>query len=227
MHSKSTSYYVSYSIQLKNNETSDRFYIFTMKKVIHLLTNIIIFCTLLSTINGALNLFYPSFFTETNCSDNRSWTIWFNINKSNNSIGSDSEDTSLIISQNPKTMCSIPTGIHAQSINYRTGSWKYGWRWAQTTDIVAFVSFYSIEPIGVDFQVRYCCPKEMLIETTTTATTMPMPLDNLTCGKQKVSLRSNLTSRIFSRTSATIANSWPWVSQLKTKSILLNIYLLI
>jgi hypothetical protein len=101
-------------------------------------------------------------------------------------------------------------GIHAQSINYRTGSSKYGWRWARATDIVAFVSFYSTEPIGVDFQVRYCCLKEMIIETTTTVT-IPMSLDNLTCGKQEIPLRSNLTARIFGGTNAN-ANSWPWAS---------------
>jgi len=89
--------------------------------------------------------------------------MWFNSGKPNNSTTGDSEDTALIISQNLNTMCSVPMGIHAQSINYRTGSWKYGWRWAQATDIVAFVSFYSTQPIGVDFQVRYCCLKEMII----------------------------------------------------------------
>jgi hypothetical protein len=171
---------------------------------------IILFCTLFDNVNSALNLYYPSFFTEANCSGNRSWTIWFNIGKPNNSTTGDNENTALIISQNLNTMCSVPMGIHAQSINYRTGSSKYGWRWARATDIVAFVSFYSTEPIGVDFQVRYCCLKEMIIETTTTVT-IPMSLDNLTCGKQEIPLRSNLTARIFGGTNAN-ANSWPWAS---------------
>jgi hypothetical protein len=176
-----------------------------MEKIVFISTIIIVFCALFGNINSALNLFYPSFFTEANCSGNRSWTIWFNIGKPNNSTIGDNENTALIISQN------VPMGIHAQSINYRSGSWKYGWRWAQVTDIVAFVSFYSTEPIGVDFQIRYCCPKEMIIEVTTTTTTTPIPLDNLTCGKQEIPPRSNLSTRISGGTSA-IANSWPWVS---------------
>jgi hypothetical protein len=183
-----------------------------MEKIVFVPSIIIVFCILFGNVNGALNLFYPSFFTEANCSGNRSWTTWFNIGKPTNSTTGDSENTALIISKNPKTMCSVPMGIHAQSMNYQIGSWKYGWRWAQATDIVAFVSFYSTEPVGVDFQVRYCCPKEMIIETKTTTTTTPMPLDNLTCGKQEVSPRSNLTPRFFGETSA-IANSWSWVSQ--------------
>ena len=182
-----------------------------MEKVTFTLTIIIIFCTLLNNVNSALNLFYPSFFTEANCSGNRLWTIWFNTGKPNTSTIGDNEDTALILSQNPKTMCGIPSGIHAQSINYRSGTWKYGWRWAQATNIVAFVSFYSIEPIGVDFQVRYCCPKETIIETTTTTTTTPIPLDNLTCGKQEIRPQSKLSARIFGGTN-TIAHSWPWVS---------------
>lgn len=172
-----------------------------MAKIVHLSTVTFIFYTLFTHINGALNLFYPSFFTQANCSGNRSWTIWFNTGKpSSSTAGGDSENTSLIILQNPKTMCSIPISIHAQSINYRSGTWKYGWQWTQVTDIIAFVSFYSIEPINVDFQVRYCCPNEMIIETTTTTITTPIPLDNLICGKQINS----------SRISGSI---WPWVSQ--------------
>jgi hypothetical protein len=163
-----------------------------MEKIIFISIIITGFCTLFSSVNGALNLFYPSFFSETNCSGTRSWTIWFNVGKPNSSAMGDNEDTALIL-----------------SLNYRTGTWRYGWRWAQATDIVAFVSFYSTEPVGVDFQVRYCCSKETIIETITTTTT-PMPLDNLTCGKQEIPPRSQLTARIFGGTSA-IANSWPWV----------------
>jgi hypothetical protein len=189
-----------------------------MEKIIFISILIIVFGTLFGNVNGALNLFYPPSFTEANCSGNRSWTIWFNLGKPYNSTTGDSENTALIISQNPKTTCGVPSGIHAQSINYRTGTWKYGWQWAQATDIAAFVSFYSTEPGGLDFQVRYCCPKEMLSETTTTTTTTPKPLDNLTCGKQKILPRSNLSARIFGGTSA-IANSWPWVSEKNRKQI--------
>jgi hypothetical protein len=184
-----------------------------MEKIIFISIIITGFCTLFSSVNGALNLFYPSFFSEANCSGTRSWTIWFNVGKPNSSAMGDSEDTALILSQNPKTMCGAPSSIHAQSINYRTGTWRYGWRWAQATDIVAFVSFYSTEPVGVDFQVRYCCSKETIIETITTTTT-PIPLDNLTCGKQEIPPRSQLPARIFGGTSA-IANSWPWVGPIE------------
>jgi hypothetical protein len=173
---------------------------------------IITVCTLFNNVNSAINLFYPSSFTDANCSANQSWTIWFNIGKPNGSITGDKEDTALILSQNPKTMCIAPTGIHAQSINYRNGIWIYGWRWAQTTDIVAFVSFYSTKPANVDFQVRYCCLTETIIGPITITTT-PMPLDNLTCGQQEITPRSHITSRIFGGTNV-IANSWPWVSLL-------------
>jgi hypothetical protein len=59
-------------------------------------------------------------------------------------------------------MCKTPIDVEAQSINYQTGMRIYEWRLTQTMDNVSLVSFYSTEPVGVDFCVRYCCPNEKL-----------------------------------------------------------------
>ncbi|CAF0967897.1 unnamed protein product [Rotaria sordida] len=107
-------------------------------------------------------------------------------------------------------LCAIPSAIQAQSINYQTGGVSYQWQWRQPSAIVYLLSFYSSSPGGVDFQVRYCCPINSFVGTTTTTTT-PSPLDNLTCGKQQITPRSSTSSRIFGGTDA-IPNSWPWVS---------------
>jgi hypothetical protein len=174
---------------------------------------------LLYDAQGAINLFYPSNITEESCSGNRGWTMWFNVGKPKNATSGDSEDMSIILAQNPKTLCRIPSGIQAQSINYRTGGWSIQWQWKQPDITLYLLSFYSFAPGGVDFQVRYCCPIGSFAGTTTTTTT-PLPLDSNTCGKQQIAPRSNTLSRIFGGTDA-IANSWPWVS---IKSLLYLVY---
>ena len=137
--------------------------------------------------------------------------MWFNTGRPNGSLSGDYEDTALILAQNPRTMCSTPNGIHAQSLSYRTGNWVYGWRWAQVTNIVAFVSFYLKEPDDVDFRVRYCCPTHAIIGTTPETTSRPVPLDNLTCGKRVSYPSLNLGYRLFGW-QRTVSHAWPFVS---------------
>ncbi len=110
-------------------------------------------------------------------------------------------------------MCKAPIGIEAQSINYQTGDWDYEWRLIETSDNISLVSFYSIEPAGVDFRVRYCCPRDALMSTTTTISTTPLSTssDSFICGIQEIPPHISSISRIFGEVEAT-ANSWPWVS---------------
>jgi hypothetical protein len=142
--------------------------------------------------------------------ENCLWTIWFNTETPYNSTSGDSEDTAEIIAQNPDTMCKIPIGIEAQSINYQTGKWDYEWHLTETIDNISVVSFYSIEPAGVDFRVRYCCPRDAL-NNTTIMTTLSTSSDSFTCGIQAIVPHISRISRIFGEIEA-IANSWPWVS---------------
>ena len=65
-------------------------------------------------------------------------------------------------------MCKTPIGIEAQSINYQAGIWNHEWRLIQTIDNSSLISFYSTEPAGIDFRVRYCCPTDASISTTIT-----------------------------------------------------------
>ena len=83
---------------------------------------------LLYNAKGAINVFYPSNVTEKNCSGNRGWTMWFKVGKPKDATSSDSEEMSIILTQNPKTMCRIPLPIQAQSINHRTSSWSIQWQ---------------------------------------------------------------------------------------------------
>ncbi|CAF4586291.1 unnamed protein product [Rotaria socialis] len=53
--------------------------------------------------------------------------------------GGDYEDMSIILAQNPTSMCRLPFGLEAQSTNYLSGA-------------------RQLEPVYVDFRVRYCCP---------------------------------------------------------------------
>ncbi|CAF2390343.1 unnamed protein product [Rotaria sp. Silwood2] len=116
---------------------------------------------------------------------------------------------SIMLAQNPTRLCRIPLGIQAQSIDYRTGGWSIQWQWRRPDATLYLLSFYSFAPGGVDFQVRYCCPIGSFVGTTTTTTT-PLPLDNTSCGKQKIAPRSSISNRIFGGTDA-IPNSWPWM----------------
>lgn len=173
------------------------------------LYNLIIFCALLCNVQGALNLFYPSNFTEGTCTGNRGWTMWFNVGKPKDSTSGDTENMSIILSQYPKALCRVPVSIQAQSLNYRTGDLSAQWKWQQPNATLYLLSFVSTAPGGVDFQVRYCCPVNSFLAATTTTTT-PLPLDSSTCGKQQIAPRSSLSTRIFGGTDA-IPNSWPWM----------------
>jgi hypothetical protein len=110
-------------------------------------------------------------------------------------------------------MCKIPIGIEAQSINYQTGNWDYEWHLTETIDNISVVSFYSVEPAGVDFRVRYCCPRDALnnTPTTTTMTNLATSSDTFTCGIQEIVPHISRISRIYGEIEA-IDNSWPWVS---------------
>jgi hypothetical protein len=155
-----------------------------------------------------VSLFHP-WILQSCISRNCLWTTWFNVGKPYNSTSGDSEDTADIIAQNPETMCKTPIGVEAQSINYQTGIWIYEWRLTQTADNVSLVSFYSTEPAGVDFRVRYCCPNDPLINTRAMA--LSISANNSTCGIQEIAPQTSSISRIFGEVDAS-ANSWPWVS---------------
>lgn len=140
------------------------------------------------------------------CPNGYSWTMWFNTGHPSNSATGDNENASIILAQNPTTMCRNPYGIQAQSINSREDGYSAQWYWSTTYPF----SFISYAPLGVDFRVRYCCSTGSFIGTTTTTTT-PRPLDSATCGKQTITPKSNIISRIVGGTEAK-PNSWPWVS---------------
>lgn len=131
--------------------------------------------TLLGT-SVSLNIFYPLNITQGTCPTGYSWTMWFNTNQPSNSTSGDKEDASIILAQNPTTMCCVPYGIQAQSINSRVDGWSVQWYWNSPSSIPYLLSFQSVAPPGVDFHVRYCCPTGSFTDTTTTTTT-PRPLD--------------------------------------------------
>lgn len=83
-------------------------------------------------------------------------------------------------------MCKAPLGIEAQTINYEIGDWNYEFRLSQTDDNNTVVSFYSTEPAGVDFRVRYCCPQGSLVP------------------------KKRSISQVFNERKST-TNAWPWV----------------
>ena len=76
---------------------------------------VFIVCALLGNIQGAINVFNPSNFTEESYSGTRDWTMWFNVGKPKKATSGDSEDVRIILAENPKAWCRIPFAIEAQS----------------------------------------------------------------------------------------------------------------
>jgi hypothetical protein len=176
---------------------------------------------LLGNVQGAINEFYPSYLTKEKCTGKYSWTMWFNVGKPDNETGMDNEDMAIILAQNPTTMCRKPFGIQAQSINYQSMEYynalPVNWRRKRLNDTISFLSFYSSESKGIDYQVRYCCPTGSFVapRTTTTKTpTTPIPMDSTTCGRRQFQPTRNRIKRLSGGETA-IPNSWPWVSTQK------------
>ena len=184
----------------------------------------VIFITfvLLGNVQGAINKFHPPYFNKEKCSGEYSWTMWFNTGKPNNETGGDREDMAIILEQNSTTMCRKPFAIQAQSINYETGNWSVNWKRKRPNASMTLLSFYSSEPDGIDYQVRYCCPTHSFVGTTTTATTPPMLLDNTTCGRRAILSKRKRKRRLFGGEEA-IPNLRPWVS-IQKESCLFYMY---
>ena len=187
----------------------------------------IIFVTfaLLGSVQAAINRFHPPYFNKEKCSGEYSWTMWFNTGKPNNETGGDREDMAIILVQNPTAMCHKPFAIQVQSTNYETGDWSVNWERKRSNASMTLLSFYSSEPDGIDYQVRYCCPTHSFAGTITTATTLPMLLDNTTCGRRTILSEQKRKKRIVGGEEA-ISNSWPWVS-IHKESCLFYMYIIL
>ncbi|CAF1015580.1 unnamed protein product [Adineta ricciae] len=155
-------------------------------------------------------------------SGNCSWTIWFNNGKPYNASSGDFEDTAEIIANNPEAMCKTPIAMEVQTINYQNGDWNYEWQAVRTTDNISLVSFYAVEPAGVDFRVRYCCPGHVLTSTMHVMTTDSSTFQSSsTYGVQEISSSTNDTIGNFRAIEAR-ENAWPWIAYLHKSKVDLN-----
>jgi hypothetical protein len=152
----------------------------------------------------SLSFFYPQNLTESTCTNDHSWTKWFNSAKPNNDQKFDQEFLSVIQAQNGHDICAIPQGIQAQTVSTLKSDMSYEVSWKTTNGIIT--TFIS-RTAGVDFQVRFCCANNDFITTTSTT---PRPIDSDTCGRAHIKPAVQFT-RIFGGSRA-IPHSWPWVS---------------
>lgn len=150
-----------------------------------------------------VTFFFPGTFNEGACLGTSSWTLWFNYGKPSMNGNLDKEDFSIIRQQAGNNVCPTPSGVQLISVGSLNGATSFSGSWQTMNN--AFWSFTSATA-GVDYQIRFCCPNNEFIPTTTTTTT-PAPITSTTCGRAQI--KSPL-SRIFGGAHA-VANSWPWV----------------
>ena len=163
----------------------------------------IVFC---NSFIHSISFFYPQNLTVPTCTDNHSWTKWFNTAKPNNDKDFDQELLSIIQTNYNPDICTIPQGIQAQAVTTLPNTVNYAVSWKTIQGkIMAFVS----RTPGVDFQVRFCCANSEFITTT------PRPMDSHTCGRTQIKPSFKMT-RIFGGLRA-IPHSWPWVNIYQTK----------
>ncbi|CAF1606265.1 unnamed protein product [Adineta ricciae] len=141
------------------------------------------------------------------CPSSYSWTTWFNVGKPSNATTGDTEDMSLILAQYPNSMCGVPYAVHAEGINPTDTTCTGNLVQSRPNSTLYLLSFQAIQPVGVDFRIRYCCPVGSFVAPPTTT---PSPLENNSCGKQEIAPRGKSISRIYGGTDA-IQNSWPWM----------------
>jgi hypothetical protein len=152
----------------------------------------------------SVSFFYPKNLTASTCTNNYSWTAWFNSAKPTSEKDFDQESLSIIQRAYGRDICAIPQGIQARTITALQSDMGYGASWKTTNGIVsAFLS----QTAGVDFQVRFCCATGNFTATTTAA---PPPVDSKTCGRAKIEPSISFM-RIFGGSRA-VPHSWPWVS---------------
>lgn len=152
----------------------------------------------------SVSLFYPKTLTASTCSDQNSWTKWFNTVQPRSDKDFDQESFSTIQSRYGQDVCGAPCGMQARTVTPLQANASYEGSWKTSNGIIsAFVS----RTAGVDFQVRLCCASGQFVATTTAA---PRPIPSKTCGRSKTKPSMSL-SRI-SGGSRAVPHSWPWVS---------------
>ncbi|CAF1083584.1 unnamed protein product [Adineta steineri] len=150
----------------------------------------------------SVSFYYPKNLTESTCTNDHSWTKWFNSAKPNSTTDFDQEVLSIIQAQNGRNICAIPQGIQAGTVTALNINVSYEAAWKTANGIItAFVS----RTAGVDFQVRFCCANNNFITTTPPP---PRPVTNGLCGRAKIKPLIQFT-RIFGGSRA-IPHSWPW-----------------
>jgi hypothetical protein len=157
----------------------------------------------------SVTFFYPQGIAESSCRDTNSWTKWFNTAEPSNNGNFDQELLTVIQAANGRDVCQMPVGMQAKSVGaLPNGVTSYSCSWSLMNNFIA--GFKSNTP-AVDFEVRFCCPNNAFVPTTTTTTT-PRPILSDTCGRAEI--QNSLISRIFGGSHA-VRNSWPWVSTYK------------
>lgn len=159
----------------------------------------------------SISFFYPKTVDESTCTNEFSWTKWFNSAHPLNNQDFDQELVPVIQQIAGRDLCPLPQGIQAQSVSPLVDGLQYSASWRVSNgSIIGFVS----RTAGVDFRVRFCCDNRAFIPTTTP---MPRPINNPSCGRPEIQ-PALVSSRIFGGQPA-IPHSWPWVSVKKVSTI--------
>ncbi|CAF4469514.1 unnamed protein product [Rotaria socialis] len=155
----------------------------------------------------------PATFTESTCSDNNQWTVWFDSNDPNLTQG-EFEITSHIQQNFPLFMCPVPVAIESQTTS--------GGSPVQSGDVFRLsvkdgllclnqqIDAYK-QKLCADYRVRYCCPKTAIGQILLT-TSPSVPTAN-TCGRQSI---TPSTQRIVGGVEA-VPHSWPWIVSLQIR----------
>ncbi len=165
------------------------------------------------------------------------WTIWFNVNNTNNASIDNNRNAYLTLIQIANNTCTTPIYAQIQLLTGSRGTRRIRKSLSEAGDFNAFISLFPSLLNGLNFRIRFCCDIALFVSTTTTTPEMTTTVINPTsdsvstitvtdttvstvllispdgaiCGKQEITPRARLTTRIFGGTDA-IPYSWPWVS---------------
>ena len=181
---------------------------------------------------GPILFSHPLSIMQYDCRYDSAWTMWYNSMKPSSAAKFDQDSYAMIQERNGTGLCLVPRGIQIEALPPFPPKAVLFYDW-QIKEGVAYG--FKAKTADIDYQVRFCCPKndfpvskatpqtstsapKVTTQSTTTTTTakttpaftIPPAISLSSCGRADIKA-SLQTSRIFGGSKA-VPSSWPWVS---------------
>lgn len=170
--------------------------------------------------------------TDESCYTTGLWTIWFSVNGSQSTSNGNDNIIYTTLVRLANESCQSPLAAQFGVNEFKSANENTPGTFSAWTELLVVLARMANLLDGRDFSVRYCCKADSSNNKTTTTTTTSVTsskttttrartttiasnvsltsLDGSVCGKQAITPKSRLTSRIFGGSDAT-AHSWPWM----------------